>query len=292
MDTKGTITTMPQLRFVRALVMVALCQMLTACFFVPGQYHSTLDLRADGSFAYTYAGEIIFASFEDRPLEQWSDDMAQCFLLEHGEYQCSSDEVAKQREAWQLSQDQQRMEMEELSKIIGFNPQDEAANHKIAERMMQVEGWRQVTYMGEGVFEVDYKISGKLDHELVFPSMPDAELVWPFVIARRINDPAGGKDALIEVKAPGLGGNSLRMALAGTGGITQLPDVVQRTKGTFAITMEGEPVSHNGKFQALDATVLTLPCNKLKVLGWTTLGTEGPAPAATIRLSNPCVKGS
>jgi len=36
--------------------------------------------------------------------------------------------------------------------------------------MIDYPGWKHVEFKGDGVFEVDYEISGTLDRELIFPS--------------------------------------------------------------------------------------------------------------------------
>jgi len=60
--------------------------MLSSCFITPGAFGSTLDLRRDGSFTFSYKGEIVFLSPDalmkmgEKPEDQiWSDDKAVCY---------------------------------------------------------------------------------------------------------------------------------------------------------------------------------------------------------------------
>jgi hypothetical protein len=45
--------------FFRAASALACCLMLGACLVTPGKFESTLDIRADRQFSFTYKGEII-----------------------------------------------------------------------------------------------------------------------------------------------------------------------------------------------------------------------------------------
>jgi hypothetical protein len=55
---------------------------LSGCFILPGQFGSTLDIRRNGDFTYTYKGEIIFASPENMGKKSepkiWKDSWAKC----------------------------------------------------------------------------------------------------------------------------------------------------------------------------------------------------------------------
>lgn len=60
--------------------------LLSGCFLAPGKFASALDLRRDGTFSFSYLGEVVFQSPEDMVPgrgdsefgETWSDDQAYC----------------------------------------------------------------------------------------------------------------------------------------------------------------------------------------------------------------------
>src|SRR5690606_6120276 len=52
----------------------------------------------------------------------------------------------------------------------------------IAEALTREAGYRKVEYKGEGVFLIDYQISGKLTHAFLWPFNVDAEVIFPFVV--------------------------------------------------------------------------------------------------------------
>jgi hypothetical protein len=67
-----------------AAVMLPLA--LSSCFITPGAFGSTLDLRKDGTFAFSYKGEVVFMSPDalmkmgENPEDAvWKDDKATCY---------------------------------------------------------------------------------------------------------------------------------------------------------------------------------------------------------------------
>lgn len=48
----------PHRHFTRALFVTASASLLSSCFIVPGQFESEMEINADGSFTYSYDGEI------------------------------------------------------------------------------------------------------------------------------------------------------------------------------------------------------------------------------------------
>ncbi|MBB6123292.1 hypothetical protein [Sphingobium subterraneum] len=221
---------------------------LAACFYGPGAFTSTLDLRKDGSFAFAYKGEIIFLNPDTmgglKPANEiWKDDMASCTKADDSSEPrpCSRAEVAEQRKAWQAERataaEKNRKEAEQFGAMFGYTPGNDDANRKLAASMMRYDGWKSVVYKGNGVFDVDYRMAGKLDHDFVFPIMPQSNMILPFVMTRK-QAPDSAR-----VSAPALVasfGNLFAEKMQGLGGATGGPTMASsRTKGSFTLTTDG-----------------------------------------------------
>ncbi|MGQ4827708.1 hypothetical protein, partial [Enterococcus faecalis] len=57
----------------------------------------------------------------------------------------------------------------------------ERKRRALAEALSHEAGYRQVTYLGDGKFMVDYAITGTLTHDFVWPFNLDAEVMFPFI---------------------------------------------------------------------------------------------------------------
>ena len=75
----------------------------------------------------------------------------------------------------------------------------EAKFNAIAQALTKEAGYRKVEYKGDGVFLVDYQISGSLTHGFLWPYNLDAEVIFPFVVLE-----LRGADQ-VRVKAPAFG---------------------------------------------------------------------------------------
>lgn len=89
-------------RLAKIVAALVIPLMLSSCFITPGAFGSTLDLRRDGSFTFSYKGEIVFLSPDalmkmgEKPEDAvWSDDKAVCYKETSGEDAAvASDEMA------------------------------------------------------------------------------------------------------------------------------------------------------------------------------------------------------
>jgi hypothetical protein len=290
-------------RLARIVAALAIPLTLSSCFITPGTFGSTLDLRRDGSFAFSYKGEILFQSPDalmkmgEKPEDQvWSDDKATCYndvgasdaaasnsdqvtaaaeemsaaadnataaagsattatsddeaaeAAGSSTRKCTPKEIADQKKDWEESrkarEDKAKRDATQFGAIFGYTPGDDAANKKLAAQIMKFEGWKSVVYKGDGVFAVDYAATGRLDHDFVFPLLPQSDLVFPFVIVKRQANGA------VRVAAPALIGGGLK-ALAtrmkGIGAAMTDKEVPQstKTKGTFTVTTDGEVMTNN-----------------------------------------------
>ncbi len=161
---------------------------------------------------------------------------------------CTKAELAKLRKTFDEEQAanaaKNNKESSEFAALFGFNPSDEAANQKMAATMMKYDGWKNVTYRGKGIFDVDYQISSKAGHDFLFPLIPQGDFIVPFVALRKRE---GGT---VGVNAPALVGGGLK-ALAARGQALGRPNnndlagLGSQTKGTFTLTTDGEILTNN-----------------------------------------------
>jgi hypothetical protein len=132
------------MRYARLALALAAPFLLASCFLSPGRFVSTLDIRKDRSFTFTYVGEIISA---DPKATDGSGHDAQPATPAP-----PTAETITQRRA-------------------------------IAEALSKEEGYRSVEYMGGDRFRVDYMVSGRLDRGFVYPINLDAMAFIPWIAA-------------------------------------------------------------------------------------------------------------
>lgn len=240
-------------RFLARLLLAGLtCLALTGCFFLPGQFQSSLDIRRDGQFTYRYTGEILFL-FPERPEEAaWTDSMANCGASSTDApapaRPCSKEEVAAQKAAYEASRKRDRDAGEDIAQLIGYNPVDAEGNKRLAAELMQYPGWNDVRYLGKGKFYVDYQMAGKLDREFAFPVIPQVQTAMPFV---NIAPDRSGK---ILVTSAGLASQQFRKMLIGQmsrsdGGDPMTHEtqaLLNLSKGMFTVTTDAIILESNG----------------------------------------------
>ncbi|ANU08269.1 hypothetical protein [Paraurantiacibacter namhicola] len=247
-------------RMRNACLVVAASLLLTGCLFSPGKFGSQLALYKDGSFTYTYDGEIVFFMLTDFAKDLDGEAAAEftpsCFDEEtYEDRDCTEEEIAQQREEWdaqaEARAEREAKEMAEMQAMFGFDPSDPEAGNQIASRLERQAGWDSVTYRGEGIFDVRYSISGTLSHDFAFPTVEGMPSVTPFLATYRRD---GGK---VRIDAPaftggegGAGSNGmspnmglLGMAMMGSGG-DKMPQFAN-IEGTFAIVTDGEILANN-----------------------------------------------
>ena len=236
---------------------------LTACLWSPGKFTSELTLRKNGTYTLDYKGEIVLQlpeSEKDMTPKPWSDAMARCFKDGRTETvdpvssddsdevrPCSVADLATLKADHDRKESERvaskRQESEQMSKVFGLPGSDEASNRKFAATMMKYKGWRSVAYQGKGVFLVDYHADGSLAQDMVFPLIPDSDLILPFIAIRRRVDGA------VLVSAPAYtGGSGPFGARAKMMGLPDKSDGPQsRAQGRFTIVTDGEILTNNSE---------------------------------------------
>jgi hypothetical protein len=250
---------------------------------MPGRFDAMLDIRSDGTFNLRYKGELMFVTpgpnIDPSP-EIWDESKLYC----HDEgadapRACNVDEIAEKKQDFDERQWKERKESEAIAKILGFTPFDEAANAKLAKRWMQFKGWKRVEYRGQGVYDVDYQIGGRLDRDLVFPVLPDTQVSLPFLMIQPSNN------GEVAIMASGLGGGflpTLLMEQSKTGLSKKELAYFERVRGTFTVTTDGRILSSNGKLrQGSDSAA------EWNIEGAALIDRPGEFPNMILQLSQP-----
>lgn len=217
--------------------------LLTGCLFTPGKFSSNLDIGRDQSFAFAYAGEILFSA-DPKATDGISDDddeeatdisFEPSCMDEEGESRvCTADEKAAQAEAAAARKEERAKRRAEMAKTFGVDPEDEASMKAFAAALSKEAGWKSVEYLGEGKFKVDYAVRGTLDRDFVWPVYPKMEMVFPLVVIRKRADGA------VQVIAPGFANGAARPSFE-----NPLSQRGGKADGVFTIGTDAEIVTNN-----------------------------------------------
>jgi hypothetical protein len=254
---------------------------LAACIVSPGKFESTLDVRRDGTFTYSYNGEIYLLALS-RLAEMSAQTEGEQEFVETPCYDdetfeeraCTEEEIAEQREYWELEaqtrkQNAEREAQQMKAFLGGIDPSDPEAAEELAARLRRQEGWKRVEYRGDGLFVVEFSLSSRLGHDFVFPTLERFPMSNPFVIA---NLRQGNS---VRIEAPGFanpdGGNPYQAMMA-AGAVSALPGAAAaqaspfpEMDGTFRIVTDGRILANNtdeGPSQDAGGQVLEWSVNK------------------------------
>ena len=240
--------------FLRAASALACYLILGACLVTPGKFESTLDIRADRQFSFTYKGEII------------SSDMKG--LGSSGEDLIGDDAPEKKDSALHKTAMQKGSGGSFDNRSAAG---DEAQMQAIAAALSKEKGFRSARYMGNHRFEIDYAISGRLTHNFLFPFNSDAEIVLPFVAVELRGDDR------VRVKAPGYS-NGFDKSREPMGQSGPGEDASKALDGHFTLTTDAEIVSQNQEDGAQNIA-------GGKKIVWRITPLTNEAPMATLRVS-------
>ncbi|MET0372437.1 MAG: hypothetical protein ABW039_13810 [Sphingobium sp.] len=255
----------------RAAGALAAVLLLSACLVTPGKFVSTLDIRADRSFTFAYKGEVI------------ASDMGQSSPAATSDVEDQSFERAPEGDAgslltamlWQdgAGAKGDRSAKDKTAPEERFDDDDAIDPRKmnaIAAALMKEKGYRAARYVGKGKFEIDYAISGRLDHMFLFPFNIDAQIILPFVAVELRGDDR------VRVKAPGFANSfDKTQGPGGLGGPSEA--AMQALDGSFTLTTDAEIVSQNEEGGAQDVA-------QGKRMVWTITPNTSEAPAAMLRV--------
>ena len=250
----------------KRLFAIAAPLLLASCLWGPGKFNSDLTLKKDGSFVLDYRGEIVLQVPEDQSTQPWTNAKAKC--EEDGKVRpCKPSEIADQKAEYE----KKRQDSEQMAKMFGLPGLDDASNRAFAAKLMKYAGWRSVTYVGKGVFNVDYHFEGRATQDFLFPALPDNNMLIPFVALRR------RADGSVLVTAPAFTGGSgpMNPGSSGAGEVAKGP--ISRAQGRFTIATDGEILTNNSEDGAAPHPIG-------RQLHWDVSTASNKIPEALIRL--------
>lgn len=289
------------LRRTGAVLLASLSLLLAGCLITPGKFSSELVFKNEQEFAFSYDGEIFFLALSDfgpRPSgsAQAPFEPSPCFVDGSDEIRtCTRNEIEGQRQEWarerESDADRAKVQAEQMAAMLGgIDPTDPRAGEKIAALLMRQKGYESVISKGNGLFEVKYRIEGKLTHDFIFPVMEGIPTTNPFVhillrngeIAR-INAP--GYAAINESNPiPAMFGGvgtlaGLSMLNDEEGGSAESPPALPMPDGRFTIVVApGMDIRANNTDEGAIETV------RGKELSWTINAGTTAAPTALIAM--------
>lgn len=230
----------------RIALACALPLMLTSCLLVPGKFTSALTIHADRTFTFTYVGQVIASD----PSEGMTSDEK---LKPDATPEERAEFASKAKEKAQKARER------------------ESKNREIAAALAKEAGYRSVVYKGNGLFEVNYAVTGLLTTNFTYPFNSDAEVMIPFV-ALEVR-----KDGTVRMRAPAFGkaGNPA----GGSAAMPMMNDPSSKAEGTFTLTTDAEIVMQNQEEGPKQA-------GSDKVITWTVGELKKDAPTAVLRMRN------
>jgi hypothetical protein len=274
-----------------AAIGVGLAALLAGCFFAPGKFTSQLDLRKNGGFTFAYQGEITMLALSkladmSRDSEEFKPDT--CYDDDFKERDCTKDELDEQRQTWEAGKESRKAEdaknMRAMQAMLGgVDPSDPKAAQELAARLMRQKGWNSVRYEGNGLYMVDFSVTGRMDHDFVFPVVEGFPMANSFVTATVRDGNA------VRIEAPGFTGQSLGgmplaalMQAAGQGKdapVDANEPPAPKVDGTFSIVTDGTILANNTDEGPKAAATG-------QQLSWTINARTTTAPVALIQLAN------
>lgn len=228
-----------------AFAAVALSLLVAACIFAPGKFTSQLDVRKDRTFAFRYTGEIVMLPLA-KPGKDEAFEPETCRDEETFEDRaCTPSEVADQKAQWEQRRREKSKSDAQAAQMLlgGLDPSDPRAGEDFAQKLRRQAGWNRVEYVGEGRFDVDYGIAGRLDHDFVFPTMEGFPMSNAFVqVSLR-------QDGSVRIDAPGFGppggGAGLAGMMGGLPGDDSGKPSLPQADGTFTILTDARILANN-----------------------------------------------
>jgi len=275
-------------RGMAGLIVMAGALALSACLLTPGRFTSALDIRKDGRFSFSYSGEIRMLALS-KLAEKDAATKAEfvetpCHDDDLKDRACTADELGEQKRAWaeeqKSSAERKAREAEQMKAFLGgIDPSSPQAAEELAARLRRQAGWKSVAYKGDGLFVVDFGLTGRLDHDFTFPTIERFPMANAFVqLSRRA-------DGTVRIDAPGYAASSgagnpfaaMMSGLGGEAGAKDAPAGPLPFEGTFTITTDAAILANN-----TDEGPQPDPSGQR--LAWTVNARSPAAPTALVRL--------
>jgi len=162
--------------------------------------------------------------------------------------ECAESELIELKEREKAQYERRKKDYDQRSNMMaamfgGAVPGNDAALKKFAETLVKYDGWDKVEYVGDNVFNVEYRASGNFDRYFAFPVLNDASMQYPFfqIVPRKSGE--------LEIMSPGVGGKGGLMGMAMLGGgfpgsrSKDLP--IKAIEGSFTLETNGEVLGNN-----------------------------------------------
>lgn len=282
-------------RMAAAGMAAAFSLLLSACLISPGKFDAALDLRRDGQFTYSYKGEIFVLGLSELMKVGQSADESftplPCYESDSGEDRaCTKEELEQQKADWEEERKanaERRKKDQDMAKALlgGIDASDAKAAEELAARLRRQAGWNSVVYKGNGLYEVDFSIAGRLDHDFLFPTIEKMPQVVPFFALNRRADGSVRLDspAFTDANQGSTPFGSLAQIIAAEragkeGKISEATDPqLPVLDGRFVLTTDGTILANN-----TDEGPATVPTGKR--LEWTITPREKTGPMALVQL--------
>lgn len=305
---------------IAAGVCLALALLVGGCMLLPGRFTSDLALRGDGTFTFSYRGEIVMPALgalgrnanagspspsPSPSIPAPAPDQVEVFVAEtcHAatgeERSCSRAEMAEQRARWAARQPGRTSDKSDgagsegarndggaqLQALLGgVDPADPRTAREFAAHLLRQQGWKSVIDKGNGRFEVVYEVTSRLTHDFVFPAVEGVPTV-PFVALYR------RADGTVRIDAPAFVGSSRAFPLGGLAAAAQgankgarqadgAPDLPV-VDGTFALVTNAPILANN-----TDEGPQSDPAGGGQRLVWKVDARTMSAPTALVRLGH------
>lgn len=207
------------MKFAKLALALAAPLLLASCLFTPGRFVSTLDIKADRSFTFTYVGEVVVIDPNDE-LRRPSPN---------GNLETDGGGMA-QSPAPPAPPSLPPLTAEQRAAAI-------AKQRALGEIFAKEAGYRSVEYLGNNRFRVDYAISGRLDHSFVYPLNLDAKSIIPWIAIEVRKDSTVRVAALAFGEADSMFGKSKPAGEMNASG----------REGTFTFTTDAALVMQNNE---------------------------------------------
>lgn len=249
------------------------------------------------------ANEIAAATANDEPLVEIADgaadlgDAPPSIAVGNARYddsaeerECTAEELAERQEQNERAQDRQERQARQMAALFGgTDPTDPEAGREIASRLSRQYGWNKVEYLGDGKFNIEYRITSQMGHNFAFPMIEGMTAAQPFVYAYRRNNAvridAPGLAIAQSTQYPGLyagGLNLLAFAMtvddSGDNDTAETIALLQDIGGTFTLITDGEVLANS-----TDEGFERLTDGRRKMV-WTVDSTTEIAPMALIEM--------
>ena len=138
--------------------LTGLCLLLAACLLTPGRFTSSLDIRRDGSFAFSYTGEIRMLALSKlaemggeatKSAANTTPFQPSCFQADGIKPRsCSNAEVSQQRQKFDKQaasvRDKGRRDADMAKQLLGgLDPTNPKSVEEFAARLRKQAGWRR-----------------------------------------------------------------------------------------------------------------------------------------------------